>query len=78
MIVATTAAARRIGCSADPRGHLVGEENTAIAGRVGPWRMAGDVRPRQAPVSGPGLAEHPDRRDVPTARIVRSVIEQGV
>ena len=76
----TTEATRRIGCSADPRGHLAGEEKTAIAGRAGPWRMAGDVRPRQAPVSGPGLglAEHPDRREVPTARIVRSVIEQGV
>ena len=78
MIAMTTEAARRIGCSADPRGHLLGEEKTAIAGRAGPSRMAGDVRHRQAPVSGPALAEHPDRSDVPSARIVRSVIEQGV
>ena len=78
MIAMTTEAARRIGCSADPRGHLAGEGKTAIARRAGPWRMAGDVRPRQVPVSGPGLAEHPDRRDVLTAWIVQSVIEQGV
>ena len=78
MIAVTTQAAKRIGCSADHHAHLVGEEKIAIAGRVGPWRMVGDARPRQVPVSGPGLAEHPDRRDVPTARIVRSVIEQGV
>ena len=78
MIAITTEAVRGIGCSADPRGHRVGEEKTAIAGRAGPWRMAGDVGWRRGPRSGSGLAEHPDRRDVLGARIVRSVIEQGV
>ena len=78
MTATTTEAARRIGRSADPHGHLVGEEKTAIAGRAGPWKMAGDVRRWRAPVSGSGLAEETDRRDVPSARIVQSIIEQGV
>ena len=78
MISPGTEAARKIGCSADHRGDLVAEGKVAHASRTGASKIAGDGRPRQALVSGPGLAEQPARREVPTARIVRSVIEQGV
>ena len=50
----------------------------ADADRPGTSRVAADGRPRLALVSGSGLAEDPDRREVAVARIVRSVIEQGV
>ena len=78
MIAATTAAAGRTGCAADHHAHLAGEGETAIARRAGPWRRAGDVLRRRGPGSGSGLAEETDRRDVPGAQIVQSIIEQGV
>ena len=78
MISPGTDAARKTGCSADHRRHLVGEWKIVNACQANAWRVTGDGRPRQALVSGPGLAEQPARREVPTARIVRSVIEQGV
>ena len=78
MISPGTDAARKTGCSADHRRHLVGEWKIVNACQANAWRVTGDGRPRQALVSGPGLAEQPAQREVPTARIVRSVIEQGV
>ena len=78
MIAATTAAAGRTGGAADQHTHLAGEGETVIARRAGRWRMAGDARRWRAPVSGSGLAEETDRRDVLGAQIVQSIIEKGV
>ena len=77
MITITTEAARRIGCSADPRGHLVGRVRIVDAYRPGALEISGGSSPRQALVYGSGLAGKPDRRELSTARIVRSVIEGG-
>ena len=78
MISTRTGTARKIGCSADHRGHLVGEGKFANGGRPGALRMAGDSCPRQALVSGSGPAEEPGQCKVSIAQFVRSVIGQGV
>lgn len=78
MISIRTEAARRIGCSADPRRHLMGEGKIANARRPGVLTIAGTGCPRQTLVSGSDLPEEPDRREASIAQIVRSVIEQGV
>ena len=78
MMSTKTEAARRIGCTADHRGHLMGERKIVNAHRADAWRVAGDGRLRQTLVSGSDLPEEPDRREASIAQIVRSVIEQGV
>ena len=60
------------------RRRLVREGKIANAGRPGAPRIAlGSLR-RKATGSGSGLAKEPDRREVPIAQIVQSVIERGV
>ena len=77
MISTGTEAAKKTGCSADDRGHLVGRVRIADAYRPGALGIPGGSSSRQALVSGSGLAEKPDRRELSTARIVRSVIDRG-
>ena len=77
MIPTRTEAAKKTGCSADDRGHLVGRVRIADAYRPGALGIPGGSSPREALVPGPGLAGKPDRRELSTARIVRSVIDRG-
>ena len=78
MMSTRTETARKIGSSADHRGHPAGEGKTACGGRPGARRLAVDDCLRQLPASGSGPAEEPDRRGGSIAQVVQCVIEQGV
>ena len=72
-----TEAARESGHSTDRLGRLVHEENVPNAGRPGPPRIARRHLPRKTGAATERLAPEPARRELATARIVRSVIDRG-
>ncbi len=72
-----TDAARESGYSADHLGRLVRDGRIPNAGRPGAPRIALRHLPRKTGAATPRLAAKPSLREVSTAQIVQSVIEQG-
>ena len=72
-----TDAASESGYSTDHLGRLVREGKIPNAGRPGAPRIARRHLPRRTGTPTPCPAPRPPRREVPTARIVQSVIDRG-
>ena len=72
-----TDAARESGYFKDRIGHLVREGKIPNAGRPGAPRIARKHLPRKTGAATERLAPVPPQRELSTARIVQSVIDQG-